>query len=268
MITEMLPLLVFTMLAGLAAGAYAVDALCGNGRVACRTDAVDISHAAFARPWLFPLACLVLLGLGLCGTLAHLGQPLRFVNGMATPGSMIAQEAYWSIAFGLVIVVDLALTKVRGASVRPVRWVGGLIAAGLMVVTGLAYYQSLGLPAWSGAATVPLFLVGDLALGAGLCALLDRSALANDNVAAANVAAGIAFAAVLCAFGLHVARIGLDVTGLLIVSGIVGPLAASVAVAATRAGMLPARIGGVAVCLLAVVGVLLARVAFFAAGLM
>lgn len=89
MITEMLPLLVFTMLAGLAAGAYAVDALCGNGRVACRTDAVDISHAAFARPWLFPLACLVLLGLGLCGTLAHLGQPLRFVNGMADRKSVV-----------------------------------------------------------------------------------------------------------------------------------------------------------------------------------
>lgn len=139
---------------------------------------------------------------------------------------------------------------------------------GLMVVTGLAYYQSLGLPAWSGAATVPLFLVGDLALGAGLCALLDRSALAGGVLAAANVAAGVAFAAVLGAFGLHLARIGLDATGLLVAAGIVGPLAASAVAAATRAGKLPAQAGGVAVCALAIVGVVLARYAFFAAGMM
>ena len=232
MFAEMLPLLVFTTFAGLAAGAYAVDALCGNGRAGS-------GAAAPARPWLFPLVCLVLLGLGLCGTLLHLGQPLRFVNGMANPGSMIAQEAYWSIAFGTVIVVDLAVAKAKGAAVRPIRWAGGLVAVGLMVVTGLAYYQSLGLPAWSGAATVPLFLVGDLALGAGLCALLDRSALAGGVLAAANVAAGI-----------------------------VGPLAASAVAAATRAGKLPAQAGGVAVCALAIVGVVLARYAFFAAGMM
>ena len=244
MFAEMLPLLVFTTFAGLAAGAYAVDALCGNGRAGS-------GAAAPARPWLFPLVCLVLLGLGLCGTLLHLGQPLRFVNGMANPGSMIAQEAYWSIAFGAVIVVDLAVAKAKGAAVRPIRWAGGLVAVGLMVVTGLAYYQSLGLPAWSGAATVPLFLVGDLALGA-----------------AANVAAGVAFAAVLGAFGLHLARIGLDATGLLVAAGIVGPLAASAVAAATRAGKLPAQAGGVAVCALAIVGVVLARYAFFAAGMM
>nr|WP_162610985.1 DmsC/YnfH family molybdoenzyme membrane anchor subunit [Gordonibacter sp. An230] len=265
---ETFPLLVFTTFAGLAAGAYAVDSLCGNGRSICRTHTENAPEAKPLRPWLFPLVCLVLLGLGLCGTLAHLGQPLRFVNGMANPGSMIAQEAYWSIAFGLVVVVDLALASFKGVSVRPVRWVGGLIAVGLMVVTGLAYYQSLGLPAWSGAATVPLFLVGDLALGAGLCALLNRSGLANSSLAAASVAAGVAFAATLCAFGLHLARIGVDATGLLVASGVLGPLVASIAVAAVRAGVLPARIGGVVVCLFTLVGVVLARVAFFAAGLM
>ena len=115
---------------------------------------------------------------------------------------------------------------------------------------------------------MPLFLVGDLALGAGLCALLDRSALGGGVMAAANVAAGVEFAAVLGAFGLHLARIGLDATGLLVAAGIVGPLAASAVAAATRAGKLPAQAGGVAVCALAIVGVVLARYAFFAAGMM
>ena len=125
MFAELLPLLAFTTFAGLAAGAYAIDAVCGNARVGGGSAAhggaaagsggeaagipANAASDALARPWLFPLVCLVLLGVGLCGTLAHLGQPLRFLNGMSNPGSMIAQEAYWSIAFGAVILVDLVL---------------------------------------------------------------------------------------------------------------------------------------------------------------
>ncbi|MEA5019723.1 MAG: DmsC/YnfH family molybdoenzyme membrane anchor subunit [Gordonibacter sp.] len=261
MFAEMLPLLVFTTFAGLAAGAYAIDALCGNGHAS--DDA-----AAPARPWLFPLVCLILLGVGLCGTLVHLGQPLRFANGMANPGSMIAQEAYWSIAFGIVIVVDLALAKVKGASVRLIRWVGALVAVGLMVVTGLAYYQSLGLSAWSGAATVPLFLVGDLALGVGLCALLARDTTLGTKLICANVAAQLAFAVVLVAYGLHLARVGIDMTGMLVAAGVVGPVGVGAVALAVRGGKIPARIGGIALCVLATVGVIIARFAFFAAGML
>lgn len=105
MILHVLPLLVFTTFAGFAAGAYAVDAVCGNGREA-------------KTPWLFPLVCVVLLGIGLCGTLAHLGQPLRFMNGMANPASGISQESYWAIALGIVIVVDLVISWRGGKTVR------------------------------------------------------------------------------------------------------------------------------------------------------
>lgn len=89
MILHVLPLLVFTTFAGFAAGAYAVDAVCGNGR-------------EVKAPWLFPLVCVVLLGIGLCGTLAHLGQPLRFMNGMANPASGISQESYWLLRWVLL----------------------------------------------------------------------------------------------------------------------------------------------------------------------
>lgn len=37
---------------------------------------------------------------------------------MANPGSMIAQEAYWSIAFGVIVLVDLVVAKVKGAAVQ------------------------------------------------------------------------------------------------------------------------------------------------------
>lgn len=260
MLVEMLPLLVFTTFSGLAAGAYVIDALCGNDR---KND----GSVASVRPWLFPLVCLVLLSVGLCGTLMHLGQPFRFANGMANPGSMIAQEAYWSLAFGLIVVVDLVLSKTKRISVRPVRWAGALASVGLMVVTGLAYYQSLGLPAWSGAATVPLFLVGDLALGAGLCALLDRNDSGDRKLFCINVAAQIAFAAVLVAYGLHLTRIGVDLAGFLVASGVVGPVAVGAVVVAVRCGKLPVQIGSIAVFLFAAVGIVLARCAFFAAGM-
>ena len=49
MFAEMLPLLVFTTFAGLAAGAYAVDALCGNGRAGSGA-AAPARPAAAARP--------------------------------------------------------------------------------------------------------------------------------------------------------------------------------------------------------------------------
>lgn len=109
MILHVLPLLVFTTFAGFAAGAYAVDAVCGNGREA-------------KTPWLFPLVCVVLLGIGLCGTLAHLGRPLHFMNGMANPASDISQESYWAIALGIVIVVDLVISWRSG---RVLRQAGG-----------------------------------------------------------------------------------------------------------------------------------------------
>ncbi len=121
MILHVLPLLVFTTFAGFAAGAYAVDAVCGNGREA-------------KTPWLFPLVCVVLLGIGLRGTLAHLGQPLRFMNGMANPASGISQESYWAIALGIVVVVDLVISW-RGG--RALRQAGGEDGCGCRACPGV-----------------------------------------------------------------------------------------------------------------------------------
>ncbi len=57
------PLFAFTTLGGLAAGAYAVGA--------CFPKAAEGAK----RPWLFPLACLALLGVGLLGVLGHSAAP-------------------------------------------------------------------------------------------------------------------------------------------------------------------------------------------------
>ncbi len=254
MLMHILPLLVFTSFAGMAAGAYAVSAV-----------RLSRGEAAANRTWLFPSICVVLLGIGLLGTLAHLGQPLRFVNGLSNPASMISQEAYWSIALGVVLVLDAVLCKVKGTAVAPLRWVGALVAVGLMTVTGMAYFRSLGLEAWSGAATLPLFVVGDFVLGAALCALFAEGTVRR-GILVANVAFAAAWIAVLAAYGLYLGTVGLDATAGLVVAGVLSLASAGVALAAL-AGALPERTAAIALIVLTVVGVVIARYAFFALGM-
>lgn len=266
MITEVLPLIIFTTFAGAAAGAYAVDALCGNGKPAAAADGSKGVQAGKGAAWLFPLVCVILLGIGLCGTLAHLGQPLRFMNGMSNPASGISQESYWAIGMGLVMVVDLVLSWKSGKTNRVVRWVGGAVACGFMIVTGLAYFDCLGLVAWRGAATIPMFVVGDIALGAALCAVLYRcEGWVRGLLVPANVAAAIAFVVTLVAYALYLGQNGMESTALLATSGVLVLAGAAVA-AVARTGKCPAQTAAVLVVLLVFVGVIIARYVFFLLG--
>lgn len=152
MISEF-PLFWFTTLGGVAAGAYAISALFSGVEKEAK------------RPWLFPLVCVALLGIGLLGVLFHLGRPLRVFNALANPASMITQEAYWAIPFGVLMFIDLVLLWFKGTSPRVVRILGAVAALGLMFVMGNLYFTSYGNPAWATWTTLPLFIVGDLAMG-------------------------------------------------------------------------------------------------------
>lgn len=136
-----------------------------------------------------------------------------------------------------------------------------------MVVTGLAYFDCLGLVAWRGAATLPVFILGDVALGAGLCAVLAK---ADDWAASllcpATVAAQAAWGVAIVAFGLYLQRSGLDATALLAVAFVLGPVCASVVAAAARCGKLAGKTAGVVVLVLAFASVVVARYVFFAIG--
>lgn len=160
MISEF-PLLVFTSFAGLAAGAYSVAT-------------VFPREKDTPRSWLFPLVCLILLGIGLIGCLTHLQHPERFMNALVNPTAGIAQEAYLSIAFGLALVVDVVLSKMKGSSPRWLQVIGALCAVGLTFVMGYAYFVSNGVPVWTTWATIPLFVVGDVVMGASFYALFNR----------------------------------------------------------------------------------------------
>ena len=164
MISEF-PLFAFTTLAGLSGGAYVAAAV---------FEGADAGEKK--RAWLLPLVCLILLGLGLLGCLGHLGRPLMFMNALANPTSMIAEEAYWSIAFGVVVLADAVLCVTKGVSPRALRVVGAVFACGLMVVMANAYFTSHAVAAWTNLATWPLYIVGDLAMGFALYGALDATA--------------------------------------------------------------------------------------------
>ena len=170
MISEF-PLFLFTTLGGLAAGAYVAAAIFPD---------VDRKPK---RPWLFPLVCLALLGVGLLGVLGHLGRPERFLLAMSNPSSMIAEEAYWSIAFGALMLVDFVLLLRRGASPRAVRVVAAVAAGALMCVMGWAYFTSYGNPAWAAWQTWALMREGAYRSDAFAAAFAVLGALAVASIA-------------------------------------------------------------------------------------
>lgn len=253
MISEF-PLFAFTTLSGLSAGAYAVGALF-RGK--------DEGKNA----WLFPVVCIVLLGLGLCGTLAHLGHPERFLNALANPTSMIAEEAYWSIAFGVLMVIDAVLCKVKGVVPVAVRVLGAIAAVGLMCVTANAYFTMHGNPVWTSPATLALFFVGDIAMGTALVAAF-RSELASEKLfAGIAIVVLVLCAASIAAIAARFGAYGFDATPF--VAGLViGPVAGIVVYAIAMAGKLAPKVAAPLALVLVLVGVVVARYFFYAASIL
>ena len=154
MISEF-PLFVFTVLTGIAAGAYVGAALFPK-------------KAEDGKPWLFPLAMLVLVGVGSLAAMAHLGRPHLVMNVLNNPAASITMEGMTAGALALVAVVDLVLAASKKRSSRAVRIVGAIVGIVCMGVVTSAYVASYGNPAWTAAPTWPLFFVGDLAAGVAL----------------------------------------------------------------------------------------------------
>ncbi len=253
MISEF-PLFAFTTLGGLAAGAYVVGAFFPSA----------VREAK--RPWLFPLVCIVLLGAGLLGVLGHLGRPERFLFALSNPSSMIAEEAYWSLAFGVLMLVDLALLARKGEGPRAVGVLGAVAALGLVCIMGNAYFTAYGNPVWAAWPTLALFVLGDVAMGAALFGLFGGERYRTgaftivSAVLAALAAAGmIAVAARFAGFSLEVAPF---------VVGAVLALAGAACALLARKGRLSERPAAIAVLACLVVGVAVARYAFYAASIL
>lgn len=270
MISEF-PLFVFTTLSGLAAGAYAVSAVfpvqgsgtSGAGFVDGEGAAGATDEGARKRAWLFPLVCLVLLGLGLIGCLFHLARPMMFLNALANPAAGIAQEAYLSIIFGVLLLVDLIVAWRKGVVPRPLRIVGAVAAVALILVMGNAYLASTGVAAWATWQTVLLYLFGDLAMGAALLAVFDGALFGHGGYAVAAAALSV-LAALSCALeAAHFAGVGADMV--LLVTGAVIVVVGAALQFAAKSGKMPAKTAAWAAFACVFIGVAIARYGFYAA---
>ncbi|MBQ9003345.1 MAG: dimethyl sulfoxide reductase anchor subunit [Eggerthellaceae bacterium] len=247
MISEF-PLFVFTTLGGIAAGAYVARAIAPL-------------RAGRKAPWLLALVALVMLGIGGVALLLHLGHPERVLNAFSNPGAGITQEGVTTVLFGLAVVADLVMCATKKDSPRWLVAVAAVLGAAMTVTMGLAYFALVGTPAWANAATVPFFVVGDLAMGAGFYLLFRADALADKTFSVYNVAAQALAAVSVGAVCAHFAGLGYSVAPFVV--GIVGAALAAVLGIAGRKG------GNIAfaylACACALVGIAVARYAFYAA---
>lgn len=154
MITEF-PLLVFTVLTGIAAGAYVGAALFPK-------------KDADARPWLFPLIALILVAIGGLAAMGHLGRPGNVLNVLNNPASSLTQEGLSAGVLAIVAIVDMIIGFTQKKANRAVRIIGGVVGIVCMCIVTMAYTTSYGNAAWIAAPTWPLFVLGDLAAGLAL----------------------------------------------------------------------------------------------------
>lgn len=248
MISEF-PLFVFTTFAGIAAGAYVIAALFPREP--------EDRHA-----WLFPLGLLVLLGIGLLGCLMHLQHPERFLNALFNPTAGITLEAYFSLLFGLTLLVEVILLLAKKKVPCWLHVLGSLIAFALTCIMGYAYYISYGVEAWGSWATVPLFFVGDLAMGAGLCGLIWGNLYTRRPFILASFVIEALLAGVLIMEAVHFSEMGLSPVPF-VVALVVAPAVTIgfTCVAQKKASPVLTAL----ICFCAIAGVMIARYAFYAA---
>lgn len=249
MISEF-PLFLFTTLAGASAGTCAIRA------------AFPLAKDR-KRPWLFSLVCIVLLGFGLLGVLFHLAQPAMFLNALANPTAGIAQEAYCSILFGLLLLADIICDlKRKGGSPRALQVACGIVGLVLTFIMGMSYVGNFGVPAWATWSTVAQFVVGDLAFGAALYLAFEKNALSNVPFRITFIAVAAVFAVVLVFEGMHFNSLGLD--SILFWVSEVFVLAAIICAAITHRKDAPVTLYAVALAC-ALIGVCVARWGFYLA---
>ena len=214
MITEF-PLLVFTVLTGLAAGAYVAAAAFPPKEQA--KNAV-----------LFPVICLVLAAVGSVASVLHVGRPALVFGIFANPTSSLTLEAIFAGLFCIGIIVDLVMAAMKKSN-RAVSIVVAVLGVALLLVQAHAYATSYGVAAWCSPAIWPFVLLSAVAAGfplagcfgaaqggktpslaacvllvlGGLCAVIEAvifNGAAADGVMVIALGAVIMFVAAACAF--------------------------------------------------------------------
>ncbi|MEG0302568.1 DMSO reductase [Gordonibacter sp.] len=247
-------LYLFTMLGGLAAGAYAFEAGLRRKREG-------------ERPWLVPLVVVVLFAVGMIAAATHVHSIPRAIEsvfgGTINFGSGMIREVAVAGCFLVLAVIDLIITLVKKSSPYGLRVAGAVVGVACMVMMGVAYIDVYGNAVWCNApATIITFLAGDLAMGLALFALLASASYESKPLRYAAFAVNAVFAAGLCLEA--VAFTGEGFSPITQIVGLVIAPVASIVLAALSSKIKNKKALAIAVCVVSIVGVAISRYAFYA----
>lgn len=278
-----LPLLLFTFLSGISVGTFIFYTIMNlffptqiSSANTVKNEKTGIS--AFIAPLSAKISILsiVLLGCSLLASATHLGHPFRFLNAFSNPKSMIAQEAYWSIAFGVLLLITLIqIFKGKEPSIL-LNGLTSLVGAGLLIVTSLVYANVMGMPAWNHGVTPILFFFSAIIMGCVVYLLLTASQPNNQEmmkkVFAILIGLVVIQIAVVAAFTLQVSSITNtvqlpDLFPLHIIRWIIGLALPLLIAAAVLKKSVKIQLGATLLFFTIIIGEGLSRIIFFMNGI-
>ena len=247
-------LFLFTLLGGLAAGAYVFEVCFQRTRKS-------------ERPWLVPLVVVVLFAIGMIAAATHVHSLSRaFASigaGAVNFGSGMVKEVLLAGIFFVLALIDLIITFVKKDSPFVLRVIGAIAAVLVIVLMGAAYIDVYGNAVWSNApATILTFVAGALAMGLGLCAALGSADIAEKPVVytlvAVDVVLAIGLALEVAAFSGAGLNPAMQIAGL-----VIAPIASAILVLA-GSKFKNKTVLAIVVCAVLVIGVAIARYGFYA----
>ena len=165
-----------------------------------------------------------------------------------------------SFAFNLSICPGQPLKK---KVVRGVQVVGAIFGLGLTCVMGYQYLTSMNVPAWSSWQTMPFFVLLDLAMGAAAYPLFNKDAYRDGSYATAAMAIQVLAVVSLVIEAVHFASVGLSLVPFVVGAVMLAASLHFINKAKTDSGNQAAII-----CVLVIVGVVIARYAYYAASIL
>ena len=175
----------------------------------------------------------------------------------------MVREVVVSGIFFVLALADAGFAFAKKDSPFALRAVTAVAAAACMVLMGTAYIDVLGNPVWTNApATVLSFVAGDLAMGLGLCSALGVADLSEKRIACVMVAVDV-----MLAIGLALeiaAFVAAGVSPAMQVAGLAIAPVAGAALTLCASKFANKQALAIAVCAVLIIGVAVARYAFYA----
>ena len=247
-------LFLFTLLGGLAAGLYAAETFLRRKREG-------------ERPWLISAVVVVLFAIGLIAATTHIHSiPRAFeslVSGTVNFGSGMIWEVVVAGIFLILAVIDLIVSLVKKSSPFVLRVITAVVGVAAIVLMGTAYISVYGNAVWTNAlATILVFVAGSLSMGVALFALLAKADYRESTLRVTSLTINVVL---VVAFGLEIAAfMGAGFSPVTqIVALVVAPVV-SLGLVAFASKIDNKNMLAVAVCVATLVGVAVARYAFYA----